>query len=147
MPGATLNVTGTLSGGSVLLVPGATLSGSGTVNSSISGFINSSIVATGNLSLGDRTSYTGFNHAGTLAVGANSVTLNSAGFANLGILTTLSGGTLSAPNGVSLGVGCNLSGSGAVNGKSRRRLWLDDQRHRKPDPGRQHEVRRLCQRR
>jgi autotransporter-associated beta strand protein len=113
----TLNVTGTLSGGSVLIARGTTLTGSGTVNSSITGETGSSIVATGNLSLGDGASYTGFNHAGTLAVGANSVTLNSAGFANLGVLTTLNGGTLHAPNGISLGVGCNLSGSGAVTGK------------------------------
>ena len=72
---------------------------------------------TANVSLGDSTSYTGFNHAGTLTVGSNTVTLNSAGFANLGVLTTLGGGTLTAPNGVSIGTGCNLVGSGAVNGK------------------------------
>ena len=39
------------------------------------------------------------------------------GFANLGVLTTVSGGTLSAANGVSLGVGDNLSGNGTVSGK------------------------------
>jgi autotransporter-associated beta strand protein len=113
----TLNVTGTLFGGDIVIAGGAALTGCGTVSSSIAGEMGSTIVATGNLCLGDRTSYKGFNHAGTLAVGANNVTLNSAGFANLGILTTLNGGTISAPNGVSLGVGCNLSGSGAVNGK------------------------------
>ena len=79
--------------------------------------VGSTITASGSLVLGDSTSYTGFNHAGTLIVGPNTVTLNSAGFANLGVLTTLSGGTLAAPNGVSIGVGCNLVGSGAVNGK------------------------------
>ena len=79
---------------------------------------NSQIVAvTANVSLGDSTSYTGFNHAGTLTVGSNIVTLNSAGFANLGVLTTLSGGTLAAPNGVTLPLGGNLVGSGVVNGK------------------------------
>lgn len=112
-----LNVTGTMSGGKVVIASGATLSGSGAVNSNILGFANSSIVATGDLTLGDSTSYTGFHHAGKLTVGANHVTLNSAGFANLGALTTISGGSISAPNGVSLGVGCNLSGSGIVNAK------------------------------
>ncbi|MGA2033040.1 MAG: autotransporter-associated beta strand repeat-containing protein [Thermoguttaceae bacterium] len=115
----TLNVNGgTLAGGGkVSISDGAILSGYGVVKGNINGFAGSTIQATGNLTLGDSTSYTGFNQAGTLAVGANTVTLNSAGFANLGVLTSLSGGTLSAPNGVSIGVGCNLVGSGAVNGK------------------------------
>jgi autotransporter-associated beta strand protein len=113
-----LNVTGTLGGGgNVQIAAGANLSGSGVVTGNITGAAGSAIVATGNLSLGDSTSFAGFNHAGTLTVGGNCVTLNSAGFANIGVLTTLAGGTLSAPNGVSLGVGCNLSGSGTVQGK------------------------------
>ena len=45
------------------------------------------------------------------------MTLNSAGFANLGVLTTLGGGTLAAPNGVAIPLGGNLVGSGVVNGK------------------------------
>ncbi|MEI8372338.1 MAG: autotransporter-associated beta strand repeat-containing protein [Planctomycetota bacterium] len=111
-----LSVTGKLTGGSVLIAGGATLTGSGSVNSSIAGSIGSSITATGNLSLGDSTSYTGFNHAGSLIVGSNAVTLNTRGFANLGVLTTLSGGTLTAPNGVTIPLGGNLVGSGTVNG-------------------------------
>src|SRR5262249_41686822 len=39
----------------------------------------------------------------------------SAGYADLGVLTTLNGGTITAPNGVSLGSGSNLSGHGSVN--------------------------------
>jgi autotransporter-associated beta strand protein len=79
---------------------------------------NSQIVAnTANVSLGDSTSYTGFNHAGTLTVGSNVVTLNSAAFANLGVLTTLGGGILAASNGFTIPLGGNLVGSGAVNGK------------------------------
>ena len=104
-------------GGNVLIGDGATLGGSGLVQGNIVGEPGSAILASGNLTLGDSTSYTGFNHAGTLIIGSNTVTLNSAGFANLGILTTLSGGTLAAPNGVSIGVGCNLVGSGVVNAK------------------------------
>ena len=114
----TLNVTGALAGGgNVVIATGATLASSGMVNGEVTGLAGATIFATGNLILGDSTSYTGFNHAGTLIVGANTVTLNSAAFANLGVLTTLDGGTLAAPNGMSLGVGCNLVGSGAVNGK------------------------------
>jgi autotransporter-associated beta strand protein len=114
----TLNVTGSLSGGgNVVLASNAALSGSGLVLGNISGAVASTIAASGNLVLGDSTSYTGFNHAGTLTVGPNLVTLDSAGFANLGVLTTLGGGTLAAPNGVSIGVGCNLVGSGVVSGK------------------------------
>ena len=113
----TLNVTGTMAGGGNIQVnAGASLSGSGLIQGSITGQAGSSIIATGNLVLGDSTSFTGFNHAGTLTVGNNAVTLNSLGFANLGVLTTLAGGSINAPNGISLGTGCNLSGSGTVNG-------------------------------
>ena len=114
----TLAVTGALTGGgNIQIAAGTTLTGSGLVQGSIVGQAGSSIVATGNLVLGDSTSSTGFTHAGTLTVGSNKVTLNSAAFATLGVLTTISGGTLSAPNGVLLGVGNNLFGSGVVNGK------------------------------
>jgi len=70
----------------------------------------------GNVALGDSTVLNGFQTSGSLIVGSNTVTLNSRGFANLGSLTQISGGTLTAPNGISLGVGCNISGSGTVNG-------------------------------
>jgi autotransporter-associated beta strand protein len=107
------------SGSQVQIGPSATLIADASIPQSIFGAANSSQIAAaaGNVSLGDPTSYTGFNHAGTLTVGNNTVTLNSAGFANLGVLTTLGGGTLAAPNGVSLGVGCNLVGWGSINGK------------------------------
>ncbi len=114
----TLIMSGALTGGgNVQLAVGTTLSGSGLVYGNIVGAVGSTIAATGNLALGDSTSYTGFNHAGTLTVGTNIVTLNSAGFANLGVLTTLGGGTLAAPNGVTVPLGGNLVGSGVVNGK------------------------------
>jgi autotransporter-associated beta strand protein len=114
--GGTLNLNGSLAGG-LLLSSGAALTGSGSASGNITGQAGSSIVATGNLALGDSTSYSGFNHAGTLAVGGNSVTLGSRQFANLGVSTTLDGGTLIAANGISLGVGCALSGSGTVKAK------------------------------
>jgi fibronectin-binding autotransporter adhesin len=113
----TLNVAGAmLGGGNVVLAGNAVLSGSGVVRGNISGAAASTINATASLILGDSTSYTGFNQAGTLAVGPNLVTLNSAGVANLGILTTISGGTINAANGISLGGGCNLVGAGTVKG-------------------------------
>ena len=78
----------------------------------------SQIVATmANVSLGNSTSFTGFNNAGLLVVGSNSVALNSESFANLGLLTTLGGGTLAAHNGISIGEGSTLVGSGVVAGK------------------------------
>ena len=114
----TINLSGALAGGgNIQLAAGTTLSGSGLVQGNIVGAVGSTITASGNLVLGDSTSYTGYNHAGTLTVGANAVTLNSAGFANLGVLTTLGGGTLVAPNGVTVPLGGNLVGSGAVSGK------------------------------
>ena len=74
----TLNVTGSLTGGgNVQIAAGATLGGSGLVQGSINGFAGSTIQASGNLTLGDSTSYTGFNAAGTLTVGAEHRDLES----------------------------------------------------------------------
>jgi autotransporter-associated beta strand protein len=114
----TLAVTGALTGGgNIQIDAGTTLSGVGLIRGNITGQAGSTINATGNFVLGDSTSFTGFNHAGTLIVGNNAVTLNSKQFASLGVVTTLADGTLAAPNGISVGVGCALSGSGAVNAK------------------------------
>ena len=70
-----------------------------------------------NVSLGDPTSVAGFQHQGVLLVGANTVTLQSAGYARLGIGTVLFGGTINAPNGVYLSGGANLLGYGTVNAR------------------------------
>ena len=70
-----------------------------------------------NISLGRASSFTGFNHQGILNVGAYNVTLNSAGYARLGVLTSLSGGTITASDGVYLSGGGNLVGNGAVNAR------------------------------
>ena len=67
--------------------------------------------------LGDGTRFDGFIYEGRLDIGAGTTTLNSLAFANLGTLTTIAGGTLTAPNGVSLGVGRIIAGSGVVAGK------------------------------
>jgi hypothetical protein len=74
-------------------------------------------IGANNVALGSASSFNGFNHQGVLNVGANSLTLNSAGYAQLGVLTSLGGGTISAPNGVTLDSGSNLLGHGTVNAR------------------------------
>ena len=94
-------------------------SGYGNVTSTVSGTSGSTINAVGgSLLLGDANSFLGFNHAGALQVGSNTVTLRSAGFAQLGVLTTMApGGQLVAANGVTLGVGDNFQGGGSINAR------------------------------
>jgi hypothetical protein len=70
-----------------------------------------------NISLGDPSSFTGFHHLGELDVGANTVTLNSASYARLGTLTTLSGGRINATNGIALPLGSNFVGNGTIAGR------------------------------
>lgn len=105
--------------GRVTINSGGTLIANADVERPISGTATtSSIVAnTANITLGSSSTFTGFSHAGTLEVGGNTVTLDSRGFASLGIETTLAGGTINAPNGISLGSGANILGNGAVNAK------------------------------
>ena len=102
----------------VLVIPSnGTLRGSGTVYPPVTGLGGSSIEAAGGLALGDATRYDGFAHEGALSAGSHTVTLNAKGFAGLGIVTELDGGTLTAANGVIVGMGDNLVGFGAVSGK------------------------------
>ena len=101
-----------------LLMSGDTLSGRGTYDGVLTGAIASAIVADdGDMTLGDPNSFAGFSTDGTIDTQANTVTLRSAGFATLGIVTTIGGGTLAASNGVAIGTGDNLVGAGAVNAK------------------------------
>src|SRR5262249_34188192 len=116
--GAGLNNQGTFTlDGGTLAVANMTNSGSFVFNSGTlianqdGGTIIASIVSNSpnttininadNVSLGNAASFTGFNHQGVLNVGANAITLNSAAYAKLGLLTTLNGGTIHAPNGTS----------------------------------------------
>ena len=100
----------------VTIPTSGTLDGSGFVEAEIFGQPGSTIAVTSNTySLGDPFSFLGFVHEGTLSVGSNTARLKAAGFAQLGVLTTLAGGTLRADNGVVLGTGDNLSGSGNVD--------------------------------
>ena len=91
--------------------------GSGGVTAPFGGDASSTVTASGDFVLGDASRYDGFNHAGRLSVGSHGVTLNSKGFAGLGVLTELDGGTLTAPNGIALGSGENLVGHGVVDAK------------------------------
>ena len=91
--------------------------GSGEVEASFGGDASSTVTASGNWVLGDANRYDGFNHAGRLSVGPYGVTLHSKGFAALGILTELDGGTLTAPNGIAIGIGENLVGHGTISGR------------------------------
>ena len=116
--GGTLAVNNMTGSGSFILNSGtltATQAG-GTISASIVSNSSTTInINANNISLGNAASFTGFNHQGTLNVGANIVTLNSAGYARLGVLTSLAGGTINAPNGVAFATGSNLLGHGAIN--------------------------------
>ena len=116
----TNNATMTV-GGQVRLVSGGRVSGYGTIDAAFSCLdADAALTADGGtLTVGKADSYAGFAMPhGTIAVhpGAT-LELLSKGFAQLGTLTTLDGGTLSAGNGVAFGLGRNLSGWGAVNAK------------------------------
>jgi autotransporter-associated beta strand protein len=100
------------------LAGGTTLTGGGDINAPVfSSATTAVIVPTGNLRLGDG-SAAGFNFAGQLFVGSGQlVTLRDANLAQLGILTSITGGgKLLAANGVEVGSGETLTGSGAVGG-------------------------------
>ncbi|MDZ4817960.1 MAG: autotransporter-associated beta strand repeat-containing protein, partial [Planctomycetota bacterium] len=117
--GGTLQLESALGAGAAVTIDGsATLVANASVARSVQGTVSSKIVASGgDIALGNSSTFTGFGHAGTLAVGSNTVTLNSRGYASLGVVTDLNGGVLQATNGILLGAGSNLSGSGAVNAK------------------------------
>ena len=95
-----------------------TLAGTGTITGNVSGAAQSTIsVGNGLLSLGDLTKFQGFNHLGTLEVGTGFLQAFSAGYAQLGSMTTMdTGGILIAPNGVAFGNGDDFQGSGDIIG-------------------------------
>ena len=117
---------GTLSTGS-MLINGAFNFEAGTLNitaagGSLNGLFSSDADTTininaNNVSLGNSFFFAGFHHQGTLNVGANTVSLLSLGYARLGVVTSLSGGTINASNGVTFGSGANFVGHGTVNAR------------------------------
>jgi outer membrane protein assembly factor BamB len=112
-PAAITLSSGSITAAALQFPAGTRIMGTGTLNAALAGATR--IEATGPLSLGTGGT-SGFNFDGTLVVGSNTVTLNSASLARLGTLTTINGGTLVAVNGISL-LGGVLQGSGAVNGR------------------------------
>ena len=70
-----------------------------------------------NTLLGDQTRFDGFNYTGSVDLNGESIVLYSLGYANLGVITTLTNGSITAANGVALGVGDNIVGSGVVAGR------------------------------
>jgi len=113
----------TLGGGTLTAANGlrltetATLLGHGTVAAAITAEPGSTIQATTSLfTLGDPAEFIGFATGGAVVVESGAtLNLQSASFAALGPLTTLNGGTLQAANGVVLGPGDNLVGTGAAD--------------------------------
>jgi T5SS/PEP-CTERM-associated repeat protein len=89
--------------------------GFGSVNARFS--TGGDVTATGNLTIGDATSFNGVQIAGNLNVGAHTVTINKKGFFNVGPFTNITGGTLSAPGGVSLPAGNSLAATGVVSAR------------------------------
>ncbi|MEM8911633.1 MAG: LamG-like jellyroll fold domain-containing protein [Planctomycetota bacterium] len=92
-----------------------TLNAFGTIDAVIIGQTASTINATGNLTVGDATSPAGFVTEGTLSVDSHTVTLLDSNQVELGTLTTLSGGTIVAANGLLIESGSNVSGVGAID--------------------------------
>jgi sugar lactone lactonase YvrE len=123
---AALGELTTLDGGRIIAVYGVSLGGgdnlvgSGTVSAKVAAAVGSSIVAEGDLALGQDGSLAGFVSDGELHVNSHTVTLHDADLAVLGSLTTIghgaTGGALAAPNGSLLGFGRDFSGYGVVNG-------------------------------
>jgi len=103
----------------VALAINEVIAGHGAVTASIAAQTGSTILAQGNLSLGDASSYDGYFSDGRLYVNRHTVTLQDRNQAVLGSLTQLGDaqgdGTLSAPNGLVVDFGRNIVGHGTVS--------------------------------
>jgi fibronectin-binding autotransporter adhesin len=76
------------------------------------------IATAGRLIVGSTASVNGFSTTGSLAVASGAtLELRSKGLAYVNGLSTLTGGTIRAANGISLGAGANVVGTGAVSGR------------------------------
>ena len=120
--GGVLELTGgTITGISNLGIPtNGEFRARGTQAFRVNGAAGSTITATGTLSIGDSTMVNGFSTQGTLAVGANSVSVldaNDAVFDSSSLVTIGSGataGSLTSANGLTLDFGGNVTGFGTV---------------------------------
>ncbi|MEO0588477.1 MAG: hypothetical protein AAF078_12660, partial [Planctomycetota bacterium] len=93
------------------------LNGSGIVEAAFT--TQGDVTATGDLTLGDAADFNGVSIGGTLNVGANTVTLNKAGFFALGndTVATVAGSRVVAANGFQLPAGAVFSGQGSLQGR------------------------------
>jgi fibronectin-binding autotransporter adhesin len=102
------------------------ISGTGTIQNAGEGtttltgqtsFTNGLIATVGRLIVGSASSVTGFSTTGSLAAASGAtLELKSKGLAYVNGLSTLTGGTILAANGISLGGGSNIMGTGAISG-------------------------------
>ena len=111
---------GTLNAPNGYAIPlGAVLHGRGGVTGRVASANGSTILAGGNLTIGDSAHFAGVNFDGELYTDQYAVTLNDTDQAVLGSLTRLGNasisGTLNAPNGLVVNLGRNITGRGQVN--------------------------------
>jgi T5SS/PEP-CTERM-associated repeat protein len=123
--GGVLEMTGgslSLPNSRVAVPTGGEFRALGTISQLISGAAGSTITATGNLTLGAPFNFDGFYTDGTLAIGANTVTLSdfndavfdSGAIATIGVGVAATPGFLNAANGITLDFGGNFVGYGTV---------------------------------
>ncbi len=105
---------GTINGNATELNMVGDVSGFGTIDLKFDGSASSDIIATGDLTIGRATSAFGFDHEGTLSVGAHDVLVRSGNQSFLGSMTTIAGGSLSGTVTVQLDSGDVLEGFGDV---------------------------------
>ena len=119
LPDVTL-AGGTLNAPNGYAIPlGAVLQGLGGVTGRVASANGSSILASGNLTIGDAAHVAGVNLDGELYTDEYTVDLNDANQAVVGALTHLgdgtNNGTLNAPNGLVVNFGRNITGRGPIN--------------------------------
>ena len=103
------------------------ISGLGTIQNASAGtltltgqtsFTNGLVTAAGRLIVGNASSLNGFSTTGNLtAASGATLELKSRGFAYVNGLSTLTSGTILAANGISLGGGASVLGTGVVSGR------------------------------
>lgn len=98
---------------------GAALQGNGGVTGRVASANGSSIIADGNLTIGDTAHVAGVNLDGELYTDVHTITLQDANQSVLGSVTHLgdgtNGGVINAPNGLVVNFGRNMTGRGQIN--------------------------------